>query len=265
MLFAMSDIHGYFDLFCYRLEQLERDYSFFQSYSKDMLILLGDYIDEGPDSCKVLEKIKSLQDEFPEKVIALKGNHDQWFLNYIFKRKSVPDADTNLITTSTFLVGAQAETLAAMAPGGRVNDPFEFYEWMRRRILKNYGELIKWYEKLPCYYKTEHQIFVHAGIDEDAKDMWEWGTSEEIFLNKYPATQGSFYKDIIAGHVGTASISGNKSFHDIYWDGKSHYYIDGTASFSKSIPVLAYDEEKGKYYSLHSDGLRPISRCAKQE
>lgn len=62
-----------------------------------------------------------------------------------------------------------------------------------------------------------------------------------------------FYKDIIAGHVGTSAIAGNPHYHDIYWDGQSHYYCDGTVLTSGKIPVLIYDEGTGKYYSLGDD------------
>lgn len=78
---------------------------------------------------------------------------------------------------------------------------------------------------------------------------------------KNPAVTGKFYKDIIAGHVGTAAVSGGKDFHDVYYDGASHYYIDGTVHVSGHIPVLAFDEERGKDYSLQEDGTeRPIPR-----
>ena len=53
--------------------------------------------------------------------------------------------------------------------------------------------------------------------------------------------------DIIAGHIATSKISGDEDFHGVYYDGASHYYIDGTVVESGKIPVLAYDEKSGKY------------------
>jgi serine/threonine protein phosphatase 1 len=107
---------------------------------------------------------------------------------------------------------------------------------------------IKWMKELRRFYTTKKQIFCHAGVDEEAGDLWEWGTNDYTFTQKYPATFGEFYKDIIAGHIGTATISGDDSFHDIYYDGKSHYYIDGTADKSGVIPVLKYDTDTNLYY-----------------
>ena len=111
-----------------------------------------------------------------------------------------------------------------------------------------------WMQNLRRYYATDHQIFVHAGIDEEAEDMWEWGTDDFTFTEKYPADTGHFYMDIIAGHIGTAAISGDSRYHDIYFDGESHYYIDGTILDSGAIPVLKVDTESNKYYRVTETG-----------
>ena len=54
-------------------------------------------------------------------------------------------------------------------------------------------------------------------------------------------------KKIIAGHVGTADIAQDDCFHDIYFDGYNHYYIDGTTIVSGIIPILEIDTEMGSY------------------
>ena len=109
-------------------------------------------------------------------------------------------------------------------------------------------------KSLRRFYATERQVFCHAGIEEDAEDMWEWGTDDYTFTEKYPAQIGHFYMDIIAGHIGTAVISGDPSYHDIYFDGESHYYIDGTVLDSGVIPVLMVDTETNKYYKVTDAG-----------
>ncbi|MDO9518563.1 MAG: metallophosphoesterase [Methanosarcinaceae archaeon] len=42
----------------------------------DTVIFLGDYIDRGPSSLDVLEKVFSLKNEEPDKIILLRGNHE---------------------------------------------------------------------------------------------------------------------------------------------------------------------------------------------
>ena len=50
--------------------------------------------------------------------------------------------------------------------------------------------------------------------------------------------------DIIAGHTGTETISQKQGFHDVYYDGKSHYYIDGSILNGGRLPILVVDLEK---------------------
>lgn len=111
------------------------------------------------------------------------------------------------------------------------------------------GDLVAWLEDLLLYYETDKQIFVHAGLDEEAGDLWRFGTDDLTFSYKFPATFGPFYKDIVAGHVGTHHMFGEWGQHDVFWDGQSHYYLDGTTEGSGVIPVLIYDTETEKYMS----------------
>lgn len=55
----MGDIHGFYQEFCRRLDQLGNLHTVLDEGSEDKLILLGDYIDSGPDSCGVLKLIRS--------------------------------------------------------------------------------------------------------------------------------------------------------------------------------------------------------------
>lgn len=109
--------------------------------------------------------------------------------------------------------------------------------------------IFQWISALPRFHETEQQIFVHAGIDEEAGDLWRYGTEESIFTGKFPPTQGAFEKDIIAGHVGTASeyLANDPTFHQVFWDGESHYFLDGSSELSHVVPVLKFDEERGAY------------------
>lgn len=73
MIFAISDIHGCYDLFMEKLALVELELQ----EGNNKLILLGDYIDRGPDSFRCLEKAYSLQQKYgKEQVIVLRGNHE---------------------------------------------------------------------------------------------------------------------------------------------------------------------------------------------
>lgn len=185
--------------------------------SDNKLILLGDYV-HGPDDYGVLNKIMQLQKEYgSDKVIALLGNHEE------------------MACDGRLPIGANEDVCE------RIEDDSRYLLWMRN---------------LPRYYSEGNTIFVHAGIDEDAEDLWKWGTDDYTFTEKYPAQTGRFYNDskIVAGHIGTAEISCDPDFHDIYFDGASHYYIDGTVLDSGMIPVIKIDTENNKYYRVTSSG-----------
>lgn len=110
--------------------------------------------------------------------------------------------------------------------------------------------MINWLKALPFYYETDSQIYVHAGIDEEAGEYWKWGSEDYYFCSKYPHTIGKFDKDIIAGHIGTSAITGDENYHKVFWDKQSHFYIDGTTELSKILPLLKYDTNTKRYSSF---------------
>lgn len=245
-IYAMSDIHGFYRELYERIDQLGN----FQPMmdGKDKLIFLGDYIDGGENSFKTIEMIFIWQEGYPENIIALRGNHEDMFIDFLDEKDDAwLGADVDFKTSKTFLNEGQFEKVKELAIEGNLR---KVYSYVRECIKKNHKDLINWMRKLPYFYETDNQIFVHAGVDEEAEEWWKVGTPDYYFVGKYPATTGKFYKDIIAGHIGTSSISGDPEFYDIYFDRQSHYYIDGTVEISGSIPVLSYDEKKKEYYSL---------------
>ncbi len=219
-IYCMSDIHGCLAEFeqalSLVLESLENDSA--------MLLLLGDYIHGGSDNKGVLDKIINLQQSYgSDKVVALMGNHEEFVL--------LGDSSIN-------------HMIKSFNEEHFVDDGEE-------------DKYIQWMENLPRYYTDGNTIFVHAGIDEEAGDLWEWGTGEDVFVGKYPAEIGrieGLNMKVVAGHVGTAEIAGNPRFHDIYYDGESHYYIDGTVLDSGVIPVLMVDTKTDEYYRVTEAG-----------
>lgn len=209
-IYAMSDIHGCLQEFEAALEQV--DFS-----GDNKLILLGDYVHSGADSYGVLNKIMKLQRKYGvEKVIALMGNHEEIVIE---GRAPVQE-----------LWGER------LYDSGNAEDD-------------NY---IIFMQGLPLYHVEGNVIFVHAGVDEEAGEEWEWESTDRDYLEKFPAETGYFEggMTIVAGHVGTSVITGNPRFHDIYFDGESHYYIDATVYESGVINVLMYDTEEEKFYQV---------------
>ena len=49
----------------------------------------------------------------------------------------------------------------------------------KRQNEKSFVVYYKWIGSLPVFHETEEQIFVHAGVDEEAEEYWKWGTGDE--------------------------------------------------------------------------------------
>jgi serine/threonine protein phosphatase 1 len=212
IIYAISDIHGHLNEFNKALELVDLS-------SDNKLVLLGDYIHEGPDSYGVLDRIIALEEQYgTDKVIALLGNHEVWALN---------------------------------KESGIVSYKIAFSE-----KDKTY---LKWLKEHKYYYTAGKTIFVHAGVDEEAGDMWRFAYEDRFFTEKYPAVLGEFYDDIkiVAGHIGTHEIA-NDNFNGIFYDGAAHYYIDATVEYSKKLNVIKVDIEADRYIEVTEGGEREI-------
>ena len=225
---------------------------------KNQLILLGDYIDYGPE-------VRALQEKYgSEKVIALMGNHEKALLDWL---EEYADVNRHIGSVEQY---RSREWLASDADGDYETlhsflKEEHFREFLEKEVLlsadsqnaeavrlmlEDAGELITWMCHLPYFYETERQILVHAGIAEWGEKDWLCVTSRELMVGKRTVSRGAFHKDVIAGHISTAKISGNRTYDGIWHDGQSHYYLDGTTWRSGKIPVLEYDSETGKYREI---------------
>lgn len=195
-------------------------------------MLLGDCIHGESENYEVLDKIMNLQDIYgTDKVVALMGNHEEFIL----------------LGYST------------------VNDMIKPFD--EEVKYNNEEKYIHWIKNLPRYFTEGKTIFVHAGIEEDVGEMWGRLTEDKTFVSKYPAEIGKIEnldKKVVAGHVGTAEISGDPNFHGIYFDGVSHYYIDGTVLESGIILVLLVDTSVDKYYRVTDSGNQLIFPYAEE-
>ena len=269
-IYAMSDIHGMYGPLMRRIKQL--DLNTFKS-GKNTLIMLGDYIDVGKNSFKVLKTLFDLQKEIGDKnMIVLLGNHDKWFIEFLEGHNNGWLSDFRSFAVLEAFLTEEENTklnnmINHMEPGREKTN--QIVKFVRQCLMSSHGDILKWLKNLPLYYKTDNQIFVHAGIDEDAEEWWETGTTDEMFIEKYPPTKGKFYMDIIAGHVSTSTASGNKDMHDIFFDGENHFFVDGIDSYPYStkdddrvIPLLVYEEYDGYgvYYSLLENGEKKLLR-----
>jgi serine/threonine protein phosphatase 1 len=158
--FAIGDIHGDLQALDRLLARMPR------LTPADTLVFLGDYIDRGSDSRGVIARVQELQRTSPAKVVALRGNHeDKWIecwhepdLGFLLPRVNGCFSTYRSFTSGGFdddddLTPRELQHMA------RVRD------WLPR-------EAVEWMESLPLWYEDEHALYVHAGVD-GKKDRWK--------------------------------------------------------------------------------------------
>lgn len=179
LTYAIGDIHGCADQLDRLLGKIEEH----RAGRARKLVFLGDYIDRGRDSAKVVAALEQLQIADPEGVICLRGNHEQMMLD------AIRTGDDQLY--EHWLVNGGEAALAsfeAAMPDG-----------MNRKTLT-------WISQLPLTTEDTQRYFVHAGFDprrpapqEDTKTcLW----IREPFLDAVH----DFGKHVVHGH--TPLVSG---------------------------------------------------------
>ena len=171
-ILAIGDIHGCLDKLISLMDIIDID------PEKDTLVFIGDYIDRGAQSKGVVDYLLELV-ERQERVILLKGNHEQMFELYLSGKDRL-----------TFLANGGDATLRSYG--------MDLHSAEANRIPNAH---IRFFDKLRLCHETDQYIFVHAGLksniplkDQDQLDML-WIRDEFIY------SDFDFGKRVIFGHT----------------------------------------------------------------
>ena len=171
-ILVIGDIHGNFD----RLLSVYRKAKW--RPQEDLLILLGDYVDRGPESGRSLRWAMEMSEK--ENTVVLRGNHEQMMLAY-------------------YLLEGDADIWLPNGGDKTKRDP---------DALK---KALKFIAARPLYHCLRHSgrdyMFVHAGINpwrsfaEQTSEHFLW-IREEFYRNYTGRVQ------IVAGHTPTQYLFG---------------------------------------------------------
>lgn len=170
-ILAVGDIHG-------RLDLLERllEKTWPRRAPDARLVFLGDYIDRGPDSRQVVERLIALKAERPETVL-LRGNHEDMLLAALEGRMS-----------TTWLFNGGEATLRSYGL-----TPLELEQLPAAHL--------EFYRSLELMHRALGYVFVHAGLlpgvaieDQDPRDML-W-IRDEFYMSDY-----DFGEKVVFGHT----------------------------------------------------------------
>ncbi len=222
---VISDIHGDYDRFINLLSKAA------YNPSCDRLILLGDYIDRGPEPMSVLQKVAGLGRSGG--VTALKGNHEDLFV------KAWEESD---LRGRKSFVGDDRRYHHLMLHylnGGEVT-------WSQLRLMPELfqAEVMEYISKLPSIHVSGEYVFVHAGIDvsigldeqEERTLLW----SRDNFIHGPPLPG----KIVVFGHTPTFQISEEERI----WFGEGKIGIDCGASMGGKLACLEIPSLK-EYYA----------------
>ena len=226
--FAIGDIHGdiaQLFILLSRLPTLD---------AQDTIVVLGDYLDRGPHSARVIDYVRRLPMETPAKVVALRGNHEDAWLRVV--ERGWPG----------FVMPPLNGCLAAMRSfvGGAIPaEEEEPQEHEKEPLLRGAffpKEVVQWMHSLPHYYEDEHALYVHAGLPKkegrwlhpsevDDSTALLWLRDEDFFVNY----RG---KLVVFGHTTTTCLPPELS----------NYTPDDPTDLWAGVNVIGIDTGCGK-------------------
>lgn len=223
--FALGDAHGNYKalLQCIERSNIDR--------LNDTLIVLGDVVDGYPYVKEVVEELLTFK-----KLIPIRGNHDQWFMNWA-KDKLPNEAWTN--------------------QGGMAT--LESYNYDEKLIARHMEE---YFNKSVYYYLDDKKnLFVHGGInwhetlEENDLDNMTWdrhayqvAVGWENFALAHPDRKKNYFKDynkVFVGHTTTQyKIGWNYKPSTLPVFATNLINLDTGAGFSGKLTLMNIDTEE---------------------
>ena len=188
--YAIGDIHGEAAKLDELVRRIRADAMSLKAAHR--LVFLGDMIDRGPDSRRVVECAMRLVNQ--EAAVAIKGNHEELMLHAYDREDS--------IGLYHWAVNGGDETIASYESANGASG-----HW-RNAVDR---EHVKWLRTLPTLWRDEERgiAFVHGGIDpetfpECGDDVRMWTRSSGFFnADAWPARAELADLLVVHGHTPT--------------------------------------------------------------
>jgi serine/threonine protein phosphatase 1 len=192
LIYAIGDIHGRADLLALLLDQIAVDAAKSKDAKRRTLVFLGDYIDRGHDSRRVVDNLLGgLPDGFD--VHFLKGNHEEIMLNFVDDPSYLGHWLANGADATFRSYGMDVAELVRKGAAP---------EAWRRALLASLPEAHRdFFEALELAVSFGDYLFVHAGVRPgvplDAQDPHDLVWIRGPFLQ----SNEDFGKVVVHGHT----------------------------------------------------------------
>ena len=237
--FFITDIHG-------ELAKFEALLSRLSLRPTDKLILGGDYVDRGPDSYGVVERVRALRSEC--RLVALRGNHDDEFARGIVAAERNGDRHD--------------ETAYPLwAHGARVT----YDSYVRAGVHPR--EHLAFYESLDDYHVHGRKLFVHAGMHRHHTIANPTFNTRRVLLWDRDFLKLAYFDERTAERwARTGSFSTKEDFEMVFLGHTPVQMFDSkrrAPMLLKHSRVMACDTGAGKYpeatlYAVNVDTLAVV-------
>lgn len=226
---AISDVHGHKAHLKGLIEKIELQ-------EKDILIILGDFINRGRNSFETYEYVKALSQR--KHTYVLKGNHEYFIHHGLRNKKRIGELHA-------FLKQEYYETIVHSV----LDQSDQSIHSLSSEALMAYFDehhALDFFAGLPIYLEIDDHIFVHGGYDESF-------TEEGKFLkyDHYNELSEVNKKKIIVGHWPTCNLRYHELSNTPFFnDEKNIVFIDGGLGVKRTGELNAFIVEK------KSDGIK---------
>lgn len=206
-IYVISDLHGYYDLLIKLLDKIKFS-------DNDILYIIGDICDRGPDSLKILFYIQKHQN-----IILIKGNHEQMMQEALYYGVYYDDLDYPSDACYLWRANGGDMTIKNIRQYLQKDKlHYESYRVVRMLFLKN---LYDYLNNLPEYVEVKindkNYVLVHAGVDVRFPLEKQKSYALLWIRDDFHFSCGDLDKIYIFGHTPTVFLNMNRSF-DIWYD-----------------------------------------------
>ena len=173
--YAIPDLHG-------RIDLLEAALTKIFEHSRgavSTIVTLGDYVDRGPNSCEVIQRLMNWRDD-KVRLVSLKGNHEAMMW----------ETCNRLAELDWWIRNGGDQTLVSYGQDpGRAPDP---------RIVPHAH--LEWIADLDLMHVDRHRVFVHAAVDPDIP--LDKQSEQTLLWKRYPKQDGRGHgrRHVVHGH-----------------------------------------------------------------
>ena len=209
----MGDVHGYYE----KMQRVLAECCY--DAAMDRLVLLGDYVDRGPESCRVVQAVKNLVEEG---AVALYGNHEEMMVRALSGQSA--ERRKSLDIEQWYANGGEI-TLASYRA--------------KNDLLREHLAFMK---DLPRWHGEDGFLFVHAGIRQGCPI--ERQSQQDLIWIREEYILG--YKDsqpLVSGHTPTQYLKRYELFSDIEDASKpvireNKYFLDTGVAWGGPLTVM---------------------------